>query len=95
MPREIFFWMVKVLTPRVEKEDTHWRRPVPVDVKLAASLHSLVLGSSYFLCSDQFGIGSSTLQEVVPVVIDAIIERALYLLDSTQYYDAMRRRQKT
>ncbi|KAL3696030.1 hypothetical protein R1sor_010106 [Riccia sorocarpa] len=74
VPRDIFMWMVQVLSPRLKLQDTHWRRPVPVDVKLAACLHRLVSGSSYFLCSDRFGIGCSTLQEQMPFVLDAIIQ---------------------
>ncbi|KAL2650050.1 hypothetical protein R1flu_018178 [Riccia fluitans] len=55
-------------------QNTHWRKPIPVDVKLAACLHRLVLGSSYLLCCDRFGIGASTLQEAMPDVVEAILE---------------------
>ncbi|KAL2631232.1 hypothetical protein R1flu_015918 [Riccia fluitans] len=54
-------------------QNTHWWKPMPVDVKLAACLHCLVSGSSYLLCSDRFGIGASTLQEAMPDVVKAIV----------------------
>ncbi|KAL3685224.1 hypothetical protein R1sor_003246 [Riccia sorocarpa] len=74
VPRDMFLWMVSVLTPRLSRQETHWRKPVPADVKLGACLHRLVTGSSYFLCSDRFGIGASTLQEQMPLVVEAIVE---------------------
>ncbi|KAL2609883.1 hypothetical protein R1flu_028456 [Riccia fluitans] len=73
-PEGPFLWMVSILSPRLERQNTHWRKPIPVDVKLAACLHRLVSGSSYLLCSDRFGIGASTLQEAMPDVVEAILE---------------------
>ncbi|KAL2613916.1 hypothetical protein R1flu_025608 [Riccia fluitans] len=74
VPRDLFLWMVSILSPRLERQNTHWRKPIPVDVKLAACLHRLVSGSSYLLCSDHFGIGASTLQEAMPDVVEAILD---------------------
>ncbi|KAL2610654.1 hypothetical protein R1flu_029227 [Riccia fluitans] len=52
---------------------TRFKKPVPVEIRVGASLHRLVLGHTYFHVGDRFGLGESTVQELMEEVIHAII----------------------
>ncbi|KAL3693596.1 hypothetical protein R1sor_007247 [Riccia sorocarpa] len=68
-----FQFIVEKVGPRVARRDTQFQKCVPVDVRVADVLFRLATGANYFHAGERFGIGVSTLQELMPEVIMAII----------------------
>ncbi|KAL2611017.1 hypothetical protein R1flu_022709 [Riccia fluitans] len=52
---------------------TRFRKPVPVEIRVGACLHRLVSRHTYFHVGDRFGLGESTIQELMEEVIQVII----------------------
>ncbi|KAL2609561.1 hypothetical protein R1flu_028134 [Riccia fluitans] len=50
-----------------------FRKPMPVEIRVGACLHRLVSRHTYFHVGDRFGLGESTIQELMEEVIQAII----------------------
>ncbi|KAL3693836.1 hypothetical protein R1sor_007487 [Riccia sorocarpa] len=70
MPQRIFKLIVP---PSVCRADTRYRKAVPPEVRIAATIFRLATGSSYFNTAERFGVGFSTVQEFMPEVVRAII----------------------
>ncbi|KAL3699248.1 hypothetical protein R1sor_017270 [Riccia sorocarpa] len=73
MPKDLFLWLCSQIGHVVVKHDTKFRRAVPVEVRVGAILFRLTTGMTYFNVADRFGIGTSTVQEFMEDVVDAII----------------------
>lgn len=73
MPRRVFYWMVSEVADILQRQVTRFRKPVPVEIRVGACLHRLVSGHTYFHVGDRFGLGESTVQELMEEVIQAII----------------------
>ncbi|KAL3683921.1 hypothetical protein R1sor_001943 [Riccia sorocarpa] len=72
LPRHLFDAIVWDLNSTISKKDTRFRKTIPSEVRVAACLHRLATGASYFLVGDRFGIGKTTAKECIPEVISAI-----------------------
>ncbi|KAL3676134.1 hypothetical protein R1sor_026082 [Riccia sorocarpa] len=73
MPQRVFRLIVSKLAPSICKQDTQFRKTVPADIRVAAVLLRLAWGANYFNTAEQFGVGSSTIQEFFPEVIEEIV----------------------
>ncbi|KAL2651841.1 hypothetical protein R1flu_019969 [Riccia fluitans] len=73
MPKSTFDFIVSRLASQVCRQDTKYRKAVPPDVKVGAVIHRLVIGHNYFHVCDRFGIGESTVQEIMREGVEAII----------------------
>jgi hypothetical protein len=67
--KAVVFRMAAVLAPYCKRQDTSYRKAVPVRVRVASALYKLVQGALLLICFEQFAIGismlSSTLRDVV------------------------------
>ena len=61
-----------VLASYCERQDTRYRKAVPVRVRVASALYKLAQGASLLICLEQFAIGismlSRTLQDIVHTI---------------------------
>ncbi|KAL3687967.1 hypothetical protein R1sor_014276 [Riccia sorocarpa] len=73
MPKDLLLWLCSQIGHVVVKQDTKFRRAVHVEVRVGAALFRLTTGMTYFNVADRFGIGTSTVQEFMEDVVDAII----------------------
>ncbi|KAL3680708.1 hypothetical protein R1sor_023664 [Riccia sorocarpa] len=73
MPKQSFDYIVHHLSPRICTSDTQFRKAVPLNVRVGAVIHRLVTGHNYFHVGDRFGIGVSTVQELMLEGVEAII----------------------
>ncbi|KAL3685152.1 hypothetical protein R1sor_003174 [Riccia sorocarpa] len=73
MPKMTFDFIVSRLSSRVARQDTKYKKAVPPDVRVGAVIHRLVTGHNYFHVGDRFGIGESTVQELMQEGVEAII----------------------
>ncbi|KAL2631720.1 hypothetical protein R1flu_016406 [Riccia fluitans] len=72
MPKRVFLYIVRTIAPRVSKQDTRFRKAVHVEVRCAAVIFKLATGQNYFHIGERFGMGSSTVQEMMHDVVLAI-----------------------
>jgi hypothetical protein len=66
------FRMAAVLAPLCERQDTKYRRAVPMRVRLACALYKLVQGASLLICSEMFAVGQSTVSVCLRDVVHAV-----------------------
>ena len=57
---ETFGYIVNLLRPRIEKQNTFWREVITVEKRIAVTVWSLSTGNSYRTTSKVFGISLST-----------------------------------
>lgn len=72
MPKGVVLCFVAVLSPHVQKQDTRYRRVVPVVVRVCCTLYKLAQGASLIQCSESFAVGVSTVCEMLRDVVRAI-----------------------
>ncbi|XP_041729143.1 uncharacterized protein LOC121560179 isoform X3 [Coregonus clupeaformis] len=60
MSRETFFFLCGKLKPRLARQDTHFRRALPLEKRVAVALWRLASNIEYRTISGLFGVGSST-----------------------------------
>lgn len=65
MSRAVFADLVETLTPLLEKQTTNFKRPVPVDKRIAIALYFLAHGMGYGRVADYFGVGKTTVSNIV------------------------------
>jgi hypothetical protein len=53
------FGLVSFSAPHCERQDTKYRRAVPVRIKVACAMYKLVQGASFLMCSEFFAVGQS------------------------------------
>uniref|UniRef100_A0A8C7GI65 DDE Tnp4 domain-containing protein n=1 Tax=Oncorhynchus kisutch TaxID=8019 RepID=A0A8C7GI65_ONCKI len=81
MSRETFFFLCGKLKPRLARQDTHFRRALPLEKRVAVALWRLASNIEYRTISGLFGVGSSTVCKCVRDVCHAIVAllRPVYL----------------
>ncbi|XP_041729142.1 protein ANTAGONIST OF LIKE HETEROCHROMATIN PROTEIN 1 isoform X2 [Coregonus clupeaformis] len=81
MSRETFFFLCGKLKPRLARQDTHFRRALPLEKRVAVALWRLASNIEYRTISGLFGVGSSTVCKCVRDVCHAIVTllRPVYL----------------
>jgi hypothetical protein len=60
------------LRESIQKQDTHYRLAVPVEVRVCACLYKLAHGANLLACSEKFAIGKSTVSIVIREVVAAL-----------------------
>jgi hypothetical protein len=85
MSRETFFFLCGKLKPRLARQDTHFRRALPLEKRVAVALWRLASNIEYRTISGLFGVGSSTVCKCVRDVCHAIVTllRPVYLCSPT------------
>jgi hypothetical protein len=66
------FHLATLLAPYCERQDTHYRKAIPMKVWVALALYKLVQGAFLLICSEQFAIGISTLSGTLHDVVQAV-----------------------
>lgn len=67
-----FKYLVSLIRPQVEKQTTHWRKPISVEERLAVTLRFLATGDSYTSLQYTFKISKSTISNIIPEVCIAL-----------------------
>ena len=70
---EMFDEVLERLTPRLQRQDTKFRKAIPPGLKLAVFLRYLATGASYAELGYNFRVGKETVQKFVPDVATAIV----------------------
>lgn len=73
MTPHLFFALLERLTPRIEKEDTNWRKALAPGLRLALTLRFYASGDSYKSLSYNWYIGGSSCSNMIREVSEAII----------------------
>lgn len=69
-----FEYLILMLGDKIAKQDTNYRKSIPVKEKLAVTLRFLATGDSYTSLSYLFKISKSTISLFVPEVCAALID---------------------
>ena len=77
MTRETFEFVCSELRPHIERQDTRLRQPISVEARVAVTVWKLATNVEYRTIAALFGIGRSTVGEIVLDTCDAM---ALFLL---------------
>ena len=72
--RPTFFKLVDALRPRMEKQTTNFKRPVPVEKRVAAALYHYGHGGSLEDIADQFDVSLALMHEILHEFTDAVID---------------------
>ena len=72
MSKDSVIRLPNVLAPYVEKQDTKFRRPVHVLVRVACTLYKLTQGASLLICSEMFAVGTTTFSDMLREVVHAL-----------------------
>lgn len=85
MSRENFDIILQLVSPNIEKLDTHLRKAIPSDQRLCVTLYYLACGDSFKTLSLFFRMGESTIRSIVYETCMAIWETMapLYLKTPT------------
>ena len=74
MPPELFQEVEQRITAELQRDRTWMRDPVSPGVKLAVTLRHLATGNSYTTLQYAFRVSSTTINNFVPEVCDAILK---------------------
>ena len=74
MPPDMFQFLLNRLTPRLQKKDTKFRRPLEPGLKLAVVLRDLATGDNYPNLQYNFRVSRHTIASFLPDVCQAIID---------------------
>ncbi|XP_033749273.1 uncharacterized protein LOC117333962 [Pecten maximus] len=71
---EMFMKLVADFTPKIQKQDTNYRKALPAGLKVAITLRFLATGNSYKSLSYGFRLAPNTIVSIVPEVCQAIYD---------------------
>ena len=77
LSKDTFDYLCTELTPYLQYQDTHLRKAVSVKKRVAITLWSLASPAEYRTVSHLFGVGRSTVCEVVHETCQAIVDHLL------------------
>ena len=77
MTHETFDILCGELRPYLERENTHFRRPVSVETRVAVTIWRLATNVEYRTIAQLFGLGRSTVGEIVLETCEVIAEQLL------------------
>lgn len=72
MSGENFDYLLRLITPLIQKSDTRMRKTISVGERLALTLHYLSTGQSFHSLQYLFRIAQCTISKIIPEVLDAI-----------------------
>jgi len=70
----MFREILEKVGPKIQKEDTFWRKSLPPGLKLALTLRYLATGNSYKSFMFDFRVASNTICKIIPEACEAIID---------------------
>lgn len=70
--------LLQIVGPRVAKKDTHFRKAIPVQDRLAVTLRFLASGDSYSSLQYLFKISKQAISRIVPEVCSALVNGLKY-----------------
>jgi hypothetical protein len=70
-----FFRLHSLLQPHIQKQQTHLHSTIPSEHRLAIFLYHVTQSSSYTSLTDQFGVGKSTVSNIIGDVSKAIVQQ--------------------
>ena len=73
VPPALFLELLEHVGPRIQKEDTKFRKALPAGLKLAVTLRYLATGNSYRSLQYGFRVAFNTISKFIPEVCQAII----------------------
>ena len=98
MSKEAFNFLCDELRPYISKEDTTFRKCIPVDIKVASTLYFLSGASDYRTIANLFGLGRSTVCSIVNTVCEQIasrfIKKYIYLPTRNETREIMKQFEK-
>lgn len=74
MSEEDFFLLLDCIKPRIERQDTSYRKAISAEERLALTLRFLATGDSFTSLQYLFKVSKQLISEIVPEVCQAIIE---------------------
>ena len=74
MSKETFETVCDLLRPHIERQTTRFRQPISVKAKVAVTIWKLATNIEYRTIAALFGLGKSTVGEVVLDTCDAIVQ---------------------
>jgi hypothetical protein len=74
MSRNSFFSLHARLQPYIQKKQTHLRPTIPSEHRLAVFLYHIAHGNGYTSITDLFGVGKSTVSNIIGDVSKAIVQ---------------------
>ena len=74
VPPALFLELLEHVGPRIQKEDTKFRKALPAGLKLAVTLRYLATGNSYRSLQYGFRVAFNTISKFIPEVCQAIID---------------------
>ena len=77
MEPEMFDEILARITPRIQKQDTNFKKAIEPGLKLAVTLRFLATGEAYKSLGTTFRVGVNTISLFVPEVCEAIIHEYL------------------
>ena len=77
MSNDAFNLLCNTLRPHISKEDTRFRKCIPAEIKLAATLYYLSGASDCRTITNLFGLGRSTVCSIVHTVCKQIVRNLL------------------
>ncbi|XP_062704016.1 uncharacterized protein LOC134286423, partial [Aedes albopictus] len=72
MTAKEFDYLLKLVTPYIEKQDTYMRKSISPGERLALTLRYLATGESFSSLQYLFRIPQCTISQIIPEVLDAI-----------------------
>uniref|UniRef100_K7FJ51 DDE Tnp4 domain-containing protein n=1 Tax=Pelodiscus sinensis TaxID=13735 RepID=K7FJ51_PELSI len=81
MHRRTFHELCTWLTPVLQRQDTHLRPTIPVEKRVMIALWKLATLDSYRSMGNQFGVGRSTVRQVVRAINDVLLQRIIHPRD--------------
>ena len=82
LSKDTFDYLCTQLTPHFQYQDTHLRKPISVKKRVAITLWTLASSAKYRTVNHLFGVGRSTVCEIVHETCQGIVARS----SSTQVY---------
>lgn len=74
MTPELFQTVLNLVAPKIEKQDTNYRKAIPAKERLALTLHFLATGNSYSSLAYMFKVSKQSISSIIPEVCNALIE---------------------
>jgi len=74
MSQDTFLKLCQELAPFIERQDTNYRKAIPVRERVAITLYRLAGTATYRTVSNLFGVGKSTVCQIVLEVCSCIVE---------------------
>lgn len=69
-----FDYLLKLVTPRIEKQITNWREPIPAIERLVVTLRFLTAGLSQKTLAENFCLGRTTVHRIIRETCEAVAD---------------------